>query len=553
MTQNPMTKTIYLTGCAMMALTLATPAHAQSARDRGEEETSRRDRVSIDPYIEVNQIGVVTLSPGDDAVTYTQVAAGVDASINGRNNGGSVSLRYEYNIGYDDETVDSDSLSGVARGYASIVPNVLTVEAGGLATRTRVDGNGGATLNPLNNEDSESRIYSVYAGPTLATRVGDVSVGAQYQIGYTRVEQPDALVTAAGVAPVDVFDDSVSQRASLSLATQPGEPLPVGLAATAGYSQEDISNLDQRIRDAYVRGDVTVPLGQGLAVVGGVGYENVEVSSRDALRDGNGVAVRDEDGRIVTDESEPRRIAFEADGLIWDVGVAYRPNSRMALEARYGRRYDSDTYYGSFAWQPDRRTAVNISAYDAINGFGGQLNTALSNLPTEFTAGRNSLTGDFGGCVSGSEGSQCLDGALGSVRSSTFRSRGVSASVSRQVGGLTAGIGAGYDRRKFLAAEGTVLAAANGLTDESYYGSVFVQGDLGRNAGFTANAYANQLNSGLEDGADLTALGASAAYNRSLTDRLSVRAAVALDHIDSDLDIEDLTAASGLVGVRFGF
>ncbi len=87
--------------------------------------------------------------------------------------------------------------------------------------------------------------------------------------------------------------------------------------------------------------------------MGGVGYENVEVSSRDALRDGNGDAVRDEDGRIVTNEGEPRRIAFEADGLIWDVGVVYRPNRRIALEARYGRRYDSDTYYGSFSWQPE--------------------------------------------------------------------------------------------------------------------------------------------------------------------------------------------------------
>ena len=50
-------------------------------------------RTSIDPYIEANSIASWQISPGSDVVTYTQLAAGVDASIAGRNNGGSVSLR----------------------------------------------------------------------------------------------------------------------------------------------------------------------------------------------------------------------------------------------------------------------------------------------------------------------------------------------------------------------------------------------------------------------------------------------------------------------------
>lgn len=536
-----------VTGGALIALATSAPAVAQEA------EEERAQRTTVQPYIELNQIGVVTLSPDEDGVTYTQAAAGVDATVTGHNTGGSVSIRYEYNKAWDGDVADSDTVSGVARGYASIIPQALTVEAGALAARTRVDGNGGATLNALNGEDSESRIYSAYAGPTLNTRAGDVAIAAQYQVGYTRVESPDALITAPGAEPVDVFDDSLSQRASVHVGTSPGEPLPIGLGVGAGWQQEDISNLDQRVRDAHIRGDVTVPVSDTVALVGGVGYEDVEVSSRDVLLDAGGQPVIGDDGRFVTDKSQPRRIAFEADGLIWDVGVVWKPSSRTAFEGHYGRRYDSDTYYGSFAWAPNSRSSVNVSVYDAIAGFGGQLNTALANLPTEFNVSRNALTGDVGGCVASVEGSQCLTGALGSVRSSVFRSRGVSGSYTTSIGRMTAGVGAGYDRRKFLAAEGTVLAAANGVTDEAYYASLFLSGDIGQRASFNTNAYATLLQSGFDLQGDVLALGASASYSRSLTDSLSVRAAVALDHIDSDLELEDFTTASGLLGLRYGF
>ena len=71
-----------------------------------------------------------------------------------------------------------------------------------------------------------------------------------------------------------------------------------------------------------------MPVTPSLSLVGGVGYEDVEVSSRDALRDINGDPVLGSDGRIVTDEGSARQIAFEADGLIWDAGVVWRPSRR---------------------------------------------------------------------------------------------------------------------------------------------------------------------------------------------------------------------------------
>ena len=552
----------------LAALCLAAPAAAQDRQ--ADKQTGRQGKnepqqgrtsggppVQVAPYIEASQLLVVQFSPEDDVVTYTQIAAGVDAAITGRNNGGSVSVRYERNIAYGGTAAGSDTLSGVARGYATIIPLALTVEAGALAARSTLNGNGAASLTPIGAAigalDNSSQIYSVFAGPNLHAAAGDVELNANYRIGYTRVETDNALITPNGVRPIDIFDESTVQVANFHAATRPGQPLPVGLGIGGGWMQEDISNFDQRVRDAHVRADITVSVRRSLVVVAGIGYEDVEVSSRDALLDADGFPVTGPDGRIVTDASAPRQIAYDVSGLIWDVGVVWRPSRRTTLEATVGRRYDSATYHGSFDWAPTRRSRLGVSVYDAVAGFGGQLNNALANLPTRFSATRNSLTGDLGGCVASSEGNACLSGALGSIRSATFRSRGIAANYSASLGRMNAGVGAGYDRRKFIAAPGTALAAANGVIDENYWVTFYLDGELGSSAGYSANTYANWLRSGFNNTGDVFAIGASAAYRRSLTGRLSARAAVAIDHIDTAVSVDDITAASALLGLRYDF
>ncbi len=538
MTVSVMTKYL-IPGVA--ALAVATPAFAQDSQERR--------AVSVQPYIEVSQVLTAELSPGDEVLTFTQVAAGVDLNAQGRNAGGSLSLRYERNIGYGD-TLDTDTVSGVARGYVALVPRTLTLEAGALASRTRVDNGGAVSPNPLVSEDATSQVYSLYAGPSLATRAGPVDITAVARIGYNRFEADDAVVDTDG-NPVDVFDDSVTYSGQVRAGTRAGNPLPVGLAVTAGGYQEDVSNLDQRVRDVYVRGDVTVPVTPSLAIVGGVGYEDVEISSRDALRDGDGNPVIGNDGRLVTDEASPRLVAFDVDGLLWDVGVMWRPSSRTSLEARVGERYDSTTYYGTFTYVPSSRSSLAVSVYDSVSGFGGLLNNSLAQLSSDFVAARNPVTGDFGGLVSGDEGSALIN-SLGSVRSSAFRGRGVAATYQRQIGRLNAAIGAGYDRRKFIAPEGTALAAANGIVDESYYVTGSLSRQIGDRASLQTNAYVNWFESGTANG-DLTALGASAAYSQAISGGLSARAAVAVDYFDSEFSAEDFATATALLGLRYDF
>lgn len=536
----------------IFALTGMAWTGAAGAQDRSGSEPSaqsRPQRIELHPYVEADQIVSWQFTPTDDVVTYTRLAAGVDASVRGRNNGGSVSLRYERNFAWDSQRSDSDTLTGIARGYATVVPRAVTFEAGALATRTRVDGSGASAVDPIVADGQSAQTFSVYAGPNLSTRVGDVALTGNYRIGYTRVDGPD-IVTAGGNA-AGLFDESVTHRAVVRAGTQPGAPLPVGLGLGAGLYQEDISNLDQRIRDAYVRADVTVPLTTTLSAVGGVGIEDVRVSSRDALRDNAGNFVIGPDGRYVTDKSQPRQIAYEADGLIWDVGVIWRPSRRTSLDAHFGHRYDSETFYGSFSWQPDRRSNLSVRVFDGIQGFGGRLSNALATLPTDFDVIRDPVTGDITGCVSAIDGSSCLDSLLGSVRSAAFRGRGVNASYSRKVGRLTAAVGAGYDRRRFIGAPGTVFEAADGVTDQSWFATAQLSGPVWRGK-FALNTYANWFDAGV-GGNDLTVLGGSASYTQTIRERLSARAAIALTMLDSDVDVVDVTAATALVGLRYDF
>jgi hypothetical protein len=139
----------------------ANPAYAQAqgqgsgqGQGQGGDTPGQRGNRVVQPYIEVGQIVSAELSPGNDVVTFTQVAVGVDINVQGRNSGAAVSVRYERNIGYGDDSVDTNTISGVARGTLALVPNTLSLEAGALASRSRIDAGGGTTANPLVREDA---------------------------------------------------------------------------------------------------------------------------------------------------------------------------------------------------------------------------------------------------------------------------------------------------------------------------------------------------------------------------------------------------------------
>ena len=581
----------FLTALATLAATLALglpgAAHAQSlpygdvggssassdsgsdsgddAVDDGDSAESpggmvkRTGRVRVTPYIEAQQVVTAELSPGNEVLTYSTLAAGIEANLNGRNAQAGLAVRYERRFGYGSNQIsDSDVVSGVARASVGLVPRTLFLEGGAMAARMSVNGNGSTTPG-LEFGNSSAQVYGAYIGPSLKTQLGAVDVEGHYRFGYSRVTTPNVLPVGPGQTPIDLYDEGTVHHALLHFGTKAGTVLPIGLGVGGGWNREDVSNLDQRIDDKHVRADVLLPVGSDLALVGGVGYEKVQVSQRDAVIDTlTGLPLLSGNGRYVTDQTQPRQIAYESEGLIWDAGVMWRPSKRTALEAHVGKRYGSTTYFGSFAYAPNTRTTLNVSVYDGISGFGGRLNQALADLPTQFDGLRNPLTGGLSTCVAGVNGAQgnsgggCLNGALGSVRSATFRGRGVMASLGIQGNNLQYGVGAGYDRHSFIAAPGTVLALANGVIDENYWVAAYLNGRIDRNSSFGTNVWANWYQSGDALAGDSSAIGATAAYYRTLTGNLTATAAVGINGVNREV-LQDIWTASGLVGLRYSF
>jgi hypothetical protein len=549
-----MRKTSLRWACAVLAVGLPAVAAAQetATEEARDEAGSGRQRAEIVPYIEAAQVFTKELQPGDDSVTYTALAAGVDASISGRNSAASVSLRYERRIGYDDSSVDGDTISGVARAGIMVAKGV-TFEAGALAAQTRVEGNGASSLGGFaGDDDATSQIYSAYAGPSIHTMAGDVEIEGHYRFGYTKVEAPDAVVLAPGTQPVDVFDDSTVHMAAVRAGVRPDVVAPVGVGVGGGWNEQNVSNLDQRVSDRHLRADVTVPIDNSVAVVGGVGYEDVEVSSRDAVRDGLGRPVVGPDGRFVTDDNAPRQLAYETDGLIWDAGVLWRPSRRTSLEAYVGRRYGSMTYHGAFTYAPDSRTSMAVAVYDNVTSFGGVMVDQISGLPAQFDAFRNPISGQIGGCVASLEGGGCFAGALGTVNSAVFRSRGGAASVSVDLGRTQLGVGAGYDRRTFIAAAGTAIGALDGLVDDHAWYALYANTQLDARSVLSADANVSWFQSELDPGGDILGYSAALSYRRNLIRGLSASAAIGLDGISRE-NLDDFLSASALLGLRYSF
>lgn len=498
-----MIRTIGGGGIALLGTALALPAVAQDT-----------PRATVAPYIEVSQAVEAALTNGDQTVTYTSLAAGIDASVATRRVQAQVSYRYEHRFGYGDYSGDEDVHSGLGRIGATIIPG-LSVDAGALATRTRSDIRGDAPGLLIGNTSNVTQLYSVYGGPTVATHAGPLSITGLYRLGYTKVEAPGSTDVPAGQPRLDYFDSSLGQTANLSVGVSPGTVLPVGLTASGGWNREDASQLDQRYDDLYARGDVLWPVTPHIALAGGVGYEKLTVSQRDPLLTAAGTAVLDGNGRYVTNPASPRRIAYRTDGVYFDAGVVWRPSARTSLGASVGRRYGSISYTGNLTYQASRHVGVAVNVYDNVETFGHQLTNAIAALPTSFVAARDAYSQQFNGCVfstSGTTPGGCLNDVFQSVTTASYRTRGVDAVVSVSHGLTTWGGGVGYTNRHLFAPDVAPGLTITGLEDQSYYAQLFLNRQLSRVSGIDTNVFVNYYDPGVVNSSDVWSYGATGTY-----------------------------------------
>ncbi|SFN74129.1 hypothetical protein [Sphingomonas sp. OK281] len=539
------TRSIAGAGSVMTLAALAVPAVAQETR-----------RVTITPYIEASQVLDADLN-GGDTLTYTSLAAGVDAAIATPRVAGQVSYRYERRFAWNDDVGDNDIHSGLARVDAKLNHN-FTIEAGGIATRTRSDIRGAAPGILVGNDDNVSQVYAVYAGPSFTSTAGPVTFNANYRLGYTKVETPTFADTSIGGQRLDYYDDSIGHTANASATVAPGMIAPFGVTLSGAYDRETASQLKQRYEGYYGRGDVLQPISPYVALTAGVGYEKIETSQKDALVDATGAPVLDDDGRFVTNAASPRRIAYRTDGIYYDAGVVWRPNRRTSVEGHIGKRYGSLSYTGTATYQASQSIGLAVNVYDGVQTFGRQLRTGLSNLPTSFVSGQQQGFGQqFNGCVFGSSGAQpgaCLDDVFQSISTSSYRARGIDGVLVATRGRSTWGAGLGYASRKLYAPSLAPGVVVSGLDDQSYYGQLFYGRVLTAVSGVNANLFVNYYDSGVEDITGDTSVwsyGGTGTYYRNFG-RLGTTASVGLYSFKvGDLDSD--WSAQALIGARYQF
>jgi hypothetical protein len=351
------------------------------------------------------------------------------------------------------------------------------------------------------------------------------------------------------------YDSSTVQEANASIGMDTHQSA-IGWTIGTGWDRENMNRLDSSYDGKYVQGNVVVPLSSTFAATGGVGYEKIEASQQDFVRDASGQPVLTRNGNLIGDPARKRLLTLDTSGLIWDVGVIWRPSVRTELQARAGRRYGSTTVTASFEHKINKNYAFSAYIYDNVSSFGRLLIADLSGVPTDFKApgagGLAPVTG-FGGCVFGvNPGSgACFDNALQSLNNFNFRNRGGGILLSGGRGPWTFGIGAGYANHRYLAPPDAAFAVS-GVTEQSFTVDAGIQRKLGRTSGIDFDAFAAWYDSGLLATPSSFSAGLTGTYYRSFfTERLQGQVSAGVynshgDHFDS-------TFGSLLLGLRYTF
>lgn len=504
---------------------------------------------NIAPYLEVQQVLDADLN-GRDVLTYTTVAAGADAQVATRRVRAQMSYRYEYQKSSDRK--GRGTHDGGVRAEYDLIPKLLTMDLGGLATRAL--GRGDRAGRRANGD----QVYGLYLGPNLKTKAGGVDVVASYRLGLVHVDEAKRdPSTPAGIRVLDTFGDAINHSLLASLGMGPRD-FPIGWTLSLGYAREDANLYDRSFEAAYARADFIKPVSRTLALVAGVGYEKAHASQQDIKRDSNGVAVLRPDGTPVADPTRRRLDTYDKRGFSWDAGLMWRPSRRTEFVARIGERHGDRTITGSLRYKISPRWAMSATAYDSISSFGLLTVDTIGDLPGDFVANASpSAAGlaNMGGCVFGETAGSgaCLGDTLHSTSGRTFRNRGVNLILTGRYGPWSMGLGGGVNRRNYGAApslDGTALLP--GEEETAAHVSMMATRILSRSSAVNLDAYASWYDSTRPGARPGFNSGVTATYNRRvMMDRLYFYTAIGLYRTDDG--VNDKRHARGMVGLRYRF
>jgi uncharacterized protein (PEP-CTERM system associated) len=509
------------------------------------------DRPKIVPFIDVEQFAEQQLKGIGDSVTYTEVSAGIEAQVNSRRVVSTIAYRFTRRIPESGKTQKNTSHDGLARVSLQVVKDMLALDAGVIATHTRVDPNGAAPQTNTATAANLTQVYGYYAQPSFAHQLGEAEVMASYRFGYV-VTQGSSAPALAGLPLVDHFDSSTNQQATFSVGMKRSS-LPFDWSIKSDFQSEHASQLAQHFRTWNVSGEVIVPMLPTIAAVGSVGYQSTQTSERSSLLDANGVPVTDSKGRFITDPNSSRTLTYDVKGIVGDGGVIWRPSHRTRLEVRGGYRYDGFSLSGLFEYQPGPRSGMTFVIFDRIDSFGRGVTEGLAQAPAAFDPSQVDGNSSYQNCLFGKQKGtgSCLSNTLGGATASAYRSRGFNFIYSYRMHQTQFNFAGGYARRNYIDLPGAP-GSLDGVVDQTF----FVQGSIGeqltQKSGLTFSFSGNLFKNGQVGASDILSGVLNGGYYQSFGRGLRAQATVGVEASKQDGMPTDVTSRAQL-GVRYQF
>lgn len=482
-------------------------------------------RPQVHPYLELGQVVTADLEPQGPALTYSQAILGVDVTQKGVRSQAQISYRYERIIGWGRAEGQQSRHIGFARASANIVPNLLDLEVGALATQVRNSlDDPSPFLLPVDRKQL-SQLYSTYAGAQLRQPLGPLSARARYYIGYTHAD-----VRQSGRSPSDArFGNALTQDAIASIGMAPGA-LPFGWSLSGSWAREDQSSLSQYITNRTLRGEIILPLLPNLAVTAGAdqGWNRVGQKSIGGVN------------------PVPPKLLYEWDGRGWDAGVSWQPSVRTSVQARYGRRHGSELVLIDATWQASQNSYVSAQFYDQEQSFGLLVARQMASLPARFSFDATAFQDAASACAFGKDqAGGCLNAVVSSPRLGLFRARGGDVIWSTRGRYWDVGLGVGALERTFL----MKAAAEPAFRDAVYYGQLNIGYQLARRTNLASNFAVSLFED--DQGEEAQSLRTSLSLAHYISRRWSARGAIGL--VQTWSPARDRLSAWGQASLRYAF
>ncbi|MGB7405030.1 MAG: hypothetical protein WA906_05030 [Pacificimonas sp.] len=354
----------------------------------------------------------------------------------------------------------SYNLNGSANGDAELVDDFFYVGAGATASQYERDLRGFAGGSETANNANQVQVIAGFLEPRIQTTLGgNLQFDARYRLGLTTVDgiegNPLQDLGRVGLGVGDNnggirgLTDSLNQSASVSIGMVP-QGQRFTLRTVGNWFREDTDELDQSYR-AYSGGlDGSYQVTRRASVTGSVGYEDILNRQDSILYDPDtGLPVLGPDGDFVIDPAEPRRTAFERDGVYWTVGARLTPSRRTSFSVSGGERYGGRNINADLQWQNGRGVTFSGQYFEGLSSFARNLTGARRGVGFDPTTPG---LGDFDDCLTGglSAGGDCIPDFNQPVTPATFRNQRGSLSARYAQDRKSYSATAFYSRRNYV-------------------------------------------------------------------------------------------------------